>query len=373
MPILKTARLDTTNAKNAVTWSNVKKKNSGWIQKKALAVVIIIALLLGFEVYAIAIGNAESQTDLPENYGNFQRNRDVLEQQAPKERFSFAIVGDTQVSGTFEILCDKLRDEPLSFMVILGDFVEDCRKENHDYFRYECIKKYRLPFPVFLVTGNREVAYDEREQDINKVSLIDFEEMYGKPNFSFEYNGCLFIGLCILPPPYSTRKSIDFLESTLVEKRKDNQKVFVFMHMPPVLKPDSTMACCENVQELVDIISKNKVDYVISAHYHGYRKTEYRGTVYLVSGGGGGDLDETETFGDLHHAIVLTVDHESVSEKVIFAQRSADISNAVKHFAVAELYPFFVQHPVLTIAENLVMICIICFATLLARKRTYSL
>ncbi len=351
----------------------MKIKSSIQISKKALSIVIIVVLLLGFEIYAIATGHTEGQTDLPENYGNFQSNIDAMARQAPKERFSFAVVGDIEGSRTFEKLCDKLRDEPLSFMVMLGDLVEECGKSNHACFRYECAEKYRLPFPVFLIAGNRDVAYDETEQDIGKVSLIDFEKMYGKPNFSFEYNEYLFIGLCILPPPYSTAKSIEFLETTLAKKRKDNQKIFVFMHMSPVLKPDSIAACCENVQELMDIINKNKVDYVISAHYHGYRKTEYRDTVYLVSGGGGGDLDETETFGDLHHAIVLTVDYESVSEKVIFAQRSADISNAVKHFAVAELYPFFVRHPVLTIAENLVMICIICFATLLARKRTYSM
>ena len=365
------AHLEAINIK-ALIRSNVKTKNSSQIQKKALAMVIIVALLLGFEVFAIAIVHVEGQTDLPENYGNFQPNIDALEQQSQKEQFSFAVVGYIEESGTFETLCDELRDEPLSFMVMLGDIVLECGKDNHAFFRSECAKKYRLPFPVFIVAGNRDVAYDEMEPDIGKVSFNDFEEMYGSRNFSFEYNECLFIGLCILPPPYSTRNSIEFLESTLAEKRKDNQKVFVFMHVSPVLQPDTVTPSFENAQEFVDIISKYQVDYVISAHYHGYIKTEYGGAIYLVSGGGGGDLDETKTFDGLYHAIVLAVGHESVSEKVVFAREITDISGGVKRFARAELYPFLIRHPALTIVENLVLICVICFTVLLAWKRTYG-
>ena len=144
----------------------METKNSVRIRKKTFAIVIIVALLLGLEIYAISYGHTEGQTDLPDNYGNFQKNRDGLEQQAPKEQFSFAVVGDTEESETFEKLCDELRDEPLSFMVILGDFVQACGKQNHAYFISQCVKKYRLPFPVFLVAGNREVDYNEMEEDI---------------------------------------------------------------------------------------------------------------------------------------------------------------------------------------------------------------
>ena len=351
----------------------MKIKGSVRISKQVLSIAIIVFILLGFEIYTIAAGHTEEQADLPENYGNFQSNIDAMARQTPKEGFSFVVAGDMEGSDTFETLCEKLRNKPISFMVMLGDLVEECGKVNHAHFIYECAEKYRLPFPVFIVAGNRDVAYDEAEQDIDKVSLTDFEKMYGKSNFSFEYNKCLFIGLCILPPPYSTGKSIEFLEATLAKKQKDIKKVFIFMHMPPVLKPDSVTACCANVQELVDIINNNKVDYVISAHYHGYRKTEYGDTTFLVSGGGGGNLDETEAFGGLHHAVVLTVNNESVSEEMIFAQQNTNISGAVQHYATTNLYPFFTRHPVLAIVENLVLICGTFFTVSLARKRKYEL
>lgn len=371
MPIVRLAHLVALDKK--VTWRNVEIKDSKRIKKHSLAIVIIVVLLFAFEIYTIAVAHIEGQTDLPKNYSNFRSNRDALAQQAPKEQFSFVVAGDIEESRTFETLCDKLRDEPLSFMIMLGDIVLECGKDNHAFFRSECAKKYRLPFPVFIVAGNRDVAYDEMEQDIDKVSLSDFEEIYGPANFSFEYNGCLFIGLCLLPAPYSTETSIEFLKSTLAKNRKDNQKVFVFMHVSPVVKSDTVTPSFENAQEFVDIIRQNKVDYVISAHYHGYIRTEFAGTIYLVSGGGGGDLDETETFGGLNHVVVLTVDSESVSEKVIRAPRNTDISGAVKRFAMAELYPFFAKHPVLTTIENFVLICLLCFTTLSITKRNYSL
>ena len=176
----------------------------------SLGVVVVTAFLLGFEAYTFAVVRGESQTGLPENYGNFERIRNSLTEQGPKDEFSFALVGDTQGTRTFERLCDELRNEPLSFMVILGDFVKTSTRGNHDYFRSRCAKEYRLPFPVFLVAGNRDVVCEEVDYDIDKVSPVDLERMYGPRNFSFEYNGCLFIGLCILPALARPPKVLSF-------------------------------------------------------------------------------------------------------------------------------------------------------------------
>ena len=42
---------------------------------------------------------------------------------------------------------------------------------NHDYFSSEYANTYRLPFPAFLVVGNRGAAYNETNYEANKVSL----------------------------------------------------------------------------------------------------------------------------------------------------------------------------------------------------------
>jgi len=344
-----------------VAVTNMEAKRPGWLKNKpALLIVAVTGFLIGFEAYTLAVIHLEEQAALSENIGNFERIRNSLREQGRQEKFSFALVGETRGTRTFERLCDELRNEPLSFMVILGDFVETCTRGNHDYFRSECAGECRLPFPVFLVAGDHDVVWEEMDYDIDKVSLTDFEKMYGPRNFSFEYNGCLFAGLCILPYPFPTGESIKFLDSTLARHRDENRKVFVFTHAPVVRSAGPATDSFENVQAFIDVVDRYKVDYVISSHYNGYDRTRWNDTTYLVTGGGGAPLDEKETFGGLYHAVVLTVDRDSVSERTVFARHSTGVTSTVKHFAMARLAPFLRKHPALAIVENVLVFGVFC-------------
>lgn len=69
--------------------------------------------------------HVDGKEDLPDNFGNFEHVRQKVENQEFTDYFSFAVVGDPRGLDTFEDICDELRDEPLSFMVILGDFVRE--------------------------------------------------------------------------------------------------------------------------------------------------------------------------------------------------------------------------------------------------------
>jgi len=338
---------------------------------RILAVVIVMLFLIAFEAYALVIVYSEDNNALPQNIGNFELIRNSLKKQEPQEKFSFAVVGDTRSRSTFERLCDELRNEPLSFMVILGDFVETSTKGNHDYFKFECTHKYNLPFPVFLVAGNHDVVWKKKDYDLDDISVADLDRMYGPRNFSFEYNGCLFVGLCILPPPFPTSESIDFLKSALAGRCDKSQRVFVFTHMPVVRSTGVVPNSFENMQAFIDVIDCYNVDYVISSHYHGYDRTKRNNTVYLVTGGGGAPLDEKETFNGSYHAIVLTLDRESVSEKTILVPSSTSIANSLRRFAVAELAPYLKRHPALTVVENIFIFTILCtsIGMLISRKR----
>jgi len=341
-------------------------------RRTELVIIAATATLIGFETYSLAIVHIGDKADLPANIGNFERVKNSLKEQETQEKFSFAVIGDTRATKTFEQLCVKLRNEPLSFMVILGDFVETCTKGNHDYFKSECINKYHLPFPVFLIAGNHDVVCEKASYGTDKVTLADFEQMYGPSNFAFEYNGCLFVGLCILPYPFHAGESIKFLDSTLAEHGNKNQKVFVFTHVPPVMSIGPLANPFENVEQFIDIIDRYKVDYVISAHYHGYNRTIRKDTVYLVTGGGGAPLDEKKTFGGLYHAVVLTIDDEFVSEKTILARNGKSTVDDLRYFAIAKLAPFLIKYRALTVAENILVFSMLgaSLANLIDWKRT---
>jgi len=193
------------------------------------------------------------------------------------------VVGDIKGRGTFEKIVEKLKKEPLSFMVLLGDCTREGTYGYHRYLKAELAEEMKTPFPVFYIVGNHDV--DEKE-----FSLSQFEKAYGPTNFSFEYQGCLFIGLRILNYPYSTAESAAVLESLLATQRNDYRKVFVFMHIPPPISSDFQAGEFENSKQFVELFHKYNVDYVFAGNYHGYRKITFKNTVYLVSGGGGAHL-----------------------------------------------------------------------------------
>jgi predicted phosphohydrolase len=94
--------------------------------------------------------------------------------------------------------------------------------------------------------------------------------------------------LCVVDKP-STEKSFAFLESSLLARRHDYRKVFVFMHVPPVW-PDFAVGSARSQNQFVALFDRFHVDYVIAGDYHGYARIKIKDTVYLVTGGGGARL-----------------------------------------------------------------------------------
>lgn len=326
----------------------------------SLVIVILTIFLFGFEAYAVAVVRLRAKTAIARNIGNFEQIRNSLNDQQPKGAFAFAVVGNTVETGVLSQLCDKLRGESLSFLIILGDFVQTSTKANHDYFKSECVKRCRLPFPVFLVPGDRDVVYNQMNGDIDKITLLDFERIYGPSNFSFEYGGCLFIGLCTLPLPYSTKDSMDFLASALAWPRDDNRPVFVFTHMSPIATGSSAEAPFEKARDLVELVNRSKVDYVISADDHGCVGTKQGNTTYLAPETSIASSEDRKMLGGVHHAMVFTVNADSVSEKTVLVRCGRHIGEAARHFAMAELLPFLRKHPALTVVENILILGVFC-------------
>jgi len=310
---------------------------------KVLLLCVLLALV-AFEVYSIIVFNGEGRAELPPNFGNFQRIRDSLADGRQREQFSFVVVGDTRGHGTFERILEASGSEPLSFMLLLGDCVSYGTSEWHSYFRSEWAEYGELSFPVFYVVGNHDV-YSEM------FSIEEFEKNYGPTNFSFEYQGCLFIVLRVISEAGPADQACKFLESQLSGRRNNYRKVFVFMHIPPLALPGLPGKHMVNSTAMVSLLDKYQVDYVIAGHYHGYSRTKRKNTVYLTSGGGGAHLKKNK-FGAFHHAIMLTVGQDSVSEQILYVDRNESVEDSLECFALTRLYPWLKQNRVLAVALN---------------------
>jgi len=325
----------------------------------------MLAVVLLFEVYTIVVVYTEGKAPLPATFGNFERVRRLLASDEQREEFSFCVVGDTQGGQeTFEEVRKALKDEPISFMVLLGDCVRKGTEGYHRFLRCEWAEELSLPLPVFYVVGNHDV-------DGEKFPISRFEEIYGPTIFSFDYQGCLFIVLRILNRPYPTRESLEFLESLLSARRQDYRKIFVFMHIPPPVSSDFSARRFENEKELVGLFDRYRVDYVIAGDYHGYAKIQRKDTVYLVTGGGGAHLQRGK-FGRFHHAVVITVGPNWVSERILHVNKMKNIEDRAEELALAEVYPWIEKNWPVAILLNggILGILFWAFRGLLRNRRT---
>jgi Calcineurin-like phosphoesterase len=315
----------------------------------AICIIICILLFFAFEVYVLQM-QQKAGLPTPQLWGNFPRVRNVLTNAPRKEKFSFAVAGDRQGTGIYPRIVEELRKNPVDFTVMLGDAFTGS-PEDHQYFRAQLADEYALPFPGFYIIGNHEVE---------NMSVSRFEELYGPTIFSFEYQNCLFIGLRSIGDSLSDRDSIAFLKSLLEEESKNYRKRFVFLHIPPPV-PSFDNRKYTAPKELISLFRRLNVDYVFSGHYHGYARTRYGDTTYIVSGGAGAHLDD-DIIPQFHHAVVVEVGEDYVAERIIQVPKKLDLKNKLKKYAIAEAYPYFLKYKVIVYIINLILLVVLIFS-----------
>ncbi len=320
----------------------------------------IIAVLLAFEVYVLCINYFEGGTPVPPNFGNRPDVIRMLTDQGKKESFRFAVAGDTKSIGTFERIAAELRTEPLDFVVLLGDVAYNGTEAFHRLLRAE-IKEYKLEVPTFYIIGNHDV-------EPATFPVRRFEEIYGPGIFSFVYQDCLFIGLRILDEPYSNQESIDFLNHIASGPSDRFRHKFVFMHIPPPISPDFHARSFTGGAKLVALFNKLQVDYVFAGDFHGYARTHFGLTNYLVTGGGGARL-KNKKFKQFHHAVVVTVSQDRVSERIIQVDKSDEFEDALEKLAVGEVYPWLIKYRMFVVPANAILLVIFFGMFYTLRKR----
>jgi hypothetical protein len=275
-----------------------------------VAVLLTIGLAAGAALLGFVL-REEAEADsaaLPPNVGNGARVTALLAPvPADRATYRFGVVGDSRNTGIYEQIMQVLGDGSLSFLVNLGDFVNDGTFQEHEFFARE-MQEMELPCPMFLVVGNHDVGQE--------FGLEDFHERYGPTRFAFRYGGDLFLVL-----PFVRGVAVGgceaWVDEVLTRERGSVRYVFVFTHTPPLQRPDFYKVGSADPSRLIGLFEAHHVTYVISGDLHGYRRAEQNGVRYLVTGGGGGRLDKRSPFGRFHHAVVLKVDGDGVTERIL--------------------------------------------------------
>jgi predicted phosphodiesterase len=314
-----------------------------------LSLAGLYLLAAGVQVYACAVTYSARQSLFPQNFGNFERVRKALPAPNADNPFTFAIVGDTRSKGAFEALAKDINKAQPAFVVILGDWVKGGAADQHAYFRHKSAD-YNFSCPVFFTPGNHDI-------DPKKYPIARFEKEYGPRNFSFVYNDNIFIFISHLDQRFSNQESLKYLRSLDPKTLGAYHNRFVFMHIPPWVSPDIKERHTADEKELMQIFEDLNIDYAVAADFHGYNRTRLRGVEYIITGGGGQRLDESQGR-QFHHALALTVGTGMVSERILPASARFDVEEWIEMNSVVYIGPFLIDHFVVFIIGNIFFIFI---------------
>ncbi len=326
----------------------------------ARTLVAVFALTLGLQAYACIATHIARQAGMPPNFGNFPRIRQALATPGKNGPLTFAIVGDTRSTGTFEGLAQDINSKHPAFLVILGDWVDRGTSDEHALFRLET-PEFGFRCPVFFTPGNHDV-------DPDKYPVDRFEKEYGPCNFSFEYGNNIFIFIRHLDKRFSNKESIAYLHSFDPKLLDHYDNRFLFMHIPPWVSPDIKERHTRDEQEIMDACKKLNINYVIAADFHGYNRTKHDGIEYIITGGGGARLD-TSTGEQFHHAIALTVDGKMMSEQIIPGSSHFKIGEWIEKKSIVYIGPFILRHLPVFLCMDILGLAIVWAVLRIRRKR----
>jgi hypothetical protein len=218
--------------------------------------------------------------------GVIRSNAEIIEdlQRKPaKSWLRFVVIGDT-VSRRNDAYRDLLAsvsrlDPPPAFIVNLGDITRGLAE--HFSFYFDTIKGY--PLPIIHLMGNHEAQYPAE---------MIFRTVFGARDFFFDYGDVRFIFMGSEKLGF-TRHRLDWLEDRLRDP-VPSTKVFIshefmFEAYTEVLHGISLLfvAKIKNTGTVLELLDKYDVPLAIAGHLHRYYEKTYRGTVMIMTGGGG--------------------------------------------------------------------------------------
>lgn len=213
-------------------------------------------------------------------------------------RFSFLIFGDsgTDSDAQWEVagrMRAAMNEREIHFIVHVGDV----HQGSGDYYDDIYFKPYRdiiKNVNVFTALGNHDVITDNGGVYLDDFYLPEDPQSGSERYYAFRWANAYFICLDtnINYTPGSPQH--DFLLAALADSLRTSATwTFVYAHHPPFTEFWTSYYGEQGVQEhLVPVFEAYGVDLVMNGHTHSYERGLLNGVHYLVSGGGGGSLDD---------------------------------------------------------------------------------
>lgn len=183
------------------------------------------------------------------------KNLGLLNSQKNKNGYKFAIIGDSHYFYTKldDVVKHINKRDDIDFVIHAGDLTDGGLLKEYEMF-YRIMNRSRSPF--FTAIGNH---------DYRSNGLQIYEQMFGNPNFSFEFNSSKFVFFDSVHWESNEEPKLDWLENELSDSAS-YKKVFVITHIPP----NTDQFTEETQKRYSEILSKNNVAMSIHGHIHSF-------------------------------------------------------------------------------------------------------
>ncbi|MHA1149400.1 MAG: metallophosphoesterase [Promethearchaeota archaeon] len=215
----------------------------------------------------------------------------------PSDRkpFKFTLVGDTRPDAfgfsAFPRLMELMLEEKPEFMINIGDIVMGPGVSYQwDRFFYDIRGCAEIGAPYMIGIGNHE--WDEMAWLYGEDKGETYKHYMNYPHkesyYAFNYSNTAFISIDT-NDEQMTDEQLNQVETWLNAANSSNiiDWIIVFGHYPVY----TAEGYSNRLKDFEDLFEKYKVDLYLAGHIHHYARIEENNMTYIVSGGGGAELE----------------------------------------------------------------------------------
>jgi len=270
-----------------------------------------ILITVWFAILLIATVGAVVAAVMPQSFTADALSK-VKADSYPPRSFVFAVAGDTAgelpfiQSPVFKSILQQAQGHQPAFFALLGDLIRGgnlgtAPRQWEEFFAAAA----DFSSPILAVPGERDIWSNAGRQL--------WENTIGYRWYSCDYAGSHFIFLDSGSTPGQgiVGPQLAWLKNDL-EKNKEAQHIFVFLHQPYFLDKKSNWAIVQG------LLARYPVRAVFAAHYNRYEIEDPRYKIqYYITGGGGGEISEPRELGGFHHWLLVSVNSRSFRVEVM--------------------------------------------------------
>ncbi len=231
--------------------------------------------------------------------------------------FTFAAFGDTRSGdNVHRRVADAMLAVLPDFALHTGDLVAyGSQASEWDRF-FEIERGLLSSVPLFPSPGNHEQ---------NAARYFDAFVLPGNERwYTFEWGNARFVSLQIdaIVPFGKQSEQVQWLEATLAANTQP--WLIVWFHLPPFDSYDKTDLSSAVRINLVPLFERYGVDLVLTGHSHNYQRSNVNGITYLVTAGGGAELNPLPVAGPElqagysgNHFVLFRVDGKTITGQAI--------------------------------------------------------